>query len=316
MINILEKFGKSLSKFLFPLLYQVFNLFKINRRAVNYFSEKGFFANNNQNFGDLISSLLNKNKILALDVGAQGGFNSDNFLPEKYNVFFKPILVEPLKEEAEKLRKENEYVIANGLWSKSIKKEINILGNRLGSSSMYQPDPNLFDLHNIKKKDYINYKITNKVEVQCETLADSLNSLSIQKLDYLKIDTQGAELEILKGIGNFRPLIIKIESHIHSMYKEVPNWSELINFLYKLNYIVIDWKGIGSHSTRVPAEMDMVLIPNFNEENGKRIINQNEEKFISLMLIFGQIKLLKIISKKNKFTSLNKILEIKDLYFT
>ena len=275
MINILEKFGKSLSKFLFPLLYQVFNLFKINRRAVNYFSEKGFFANNNQNFGDLISSLLNKNKILALDVGAQGGFNSDNFLPEKYNVFFKPILVEPLKEEAEKLRKENEYVIANGLWSKSIKKEINILGNRLGSSSMYQPDPNLFDLHNIKKKDYINYKITNKVEVQCETLADSLNSLSIQKLDYLKIDTQGAELEILKGIGNFRPLIIKIESHIHSMYKEVPNWSELINFLYKLNYIVIDWKGIGSHSTRVPAEMDMVLIPNFNEENGKRIINQN-----------------------------------------
>ena len=316
MINILEKFGKSLSKFLFPLLYQVFNLFKINRRAVNYFSEKGFFANNNQNFGDLISSLLNKNKILALDVGAQGGFNSDNFLPEKYNVFFKPILVEPLKEEAEKLRKENEYVIANGLWSKSIKKEINILGNRLGSSSMYQPDPNLFDLHKIKKKDYINYKITNKVEVQCETLADSLNSLSIQKLDYLKIDTQGAELEILKGIGNFRPLIIKIESHIHSMYKEVPNWSELINFLYKLNYIVIDWKGIGSHSTRVPAEMDMVLIPNFNEENGKRIINQNEEKFISLMLIFGQIELLKIISKKNKFTSLNKILEIKDLYFT
>ena len=316
MINILEKFGKSLSKFLFPLLYQVFNLFKINRRAVNYFSEKGFFANNNQNFGDLISSLLNKNKILALDVGAQGGFNSDNFLPEKYNVFFKPILVEPLKEEAEKLRKENEYVIANGLWSKSIKKEINILGNRLGSSSMYQPDPNLFDLHNIKKKDYINYKITNKVEVQCETLADSLNSLSIQKLDYLKIDTQGAELEILKGIGNFRPLIIKIESHIHSMYKEVPNWSELINFLYKLNYIVIDWKGIGSHSTRVPAEMDMVLIPNFNEENGKRIINQNEEKFISLMLIFGQIELLKVISKKNKFTSLNKILKIKDLYFT
>ena len=225
-------------------------------------------------------------------------------------------MVEPLKEEAEKLRKENEYVIANGLWSKSIKKEINILGNRLGSSSMYQPDPNLFDLHNIKKKDYINYKITNKVEVQCETLADSLNSLSIQKLDYLKIDTQGAELEILKGIGNFRPLIIKIESHIHSMYKEVPNWSELINFLYKLNYIVIDWKGIGSHSTRVPAEMDMVLIPNFNEENGKRIINQNEEKFISLMLIFGQIELLKVISKKNKFTSLNKILEIKDLYFT
>ena len=99
MINILEKFGKSLSKFLFPLLYQVFNLFKINRRAVNYFSEKGFFANNNQNFGDLISSLLNKNKILALDVGAQGGFNSDNFLPEKYNVFLNQFWLNHLKRK-------------------------------------------------------------------------------------------------------------------------------------------------------------------------------------------------------------------------
>lgn len=315
MIKFSEKIGKSFSKILLPLLFKVFYFFKINRRAINYFSEKSFFANNNHNLVDLISSLLNKKKILVLDVGAQGGFNSDHFLPEKYNFFFKSILVEPIKKEAEKLKKNNNYVISNGLWSSSTKKEINILGNRLGSSSMYEPDSNLFDLHNIKKKDYKDYEITDKIEVQCETLSDSLNNLKIQKLDYLKIDTQGAELEILKGIGNFRPLLIKIEAHVHSMYKNVPSWTELLDYLFKLNYIVIDWKAIGSHSTRIPAEMDMILIPNFNKEIGNKIIRENEEKFVSLMLIFGQINLLKVISRKNNFNSLDKILKIQDLYF-
>ena len=180
---------------------------------------------------------------------------------------------------------------------------------------MYEPDPNLFDLHKIKKKDYQNYNITEKIEVQCETLDSSLKSLNINKLDYLKIDTQGAELNILKGIGDYKPLLIKIESHIHSMYKNVPSWNELLNHLYKLDYIIIDWKGIGSHATRVPAELDIILIPNFNKETGKRLIAENEEKFASLMLIFGELDLLKIISKKNNLKSFNKIKDLKDFYF-
>ncbi|MDC0903074.1 FkbM family methyltransferase [Pelagibacteraceae bacterium] len=309
------KFGKSFSKILFPILFRFFSFLKINRRAINYLSEKSFFSNNNHDFKNLIKSLLKEKKIIALDVGAQGGFNSDHFLSDKYNIFFDPILIEPIKEEAEKLKIKNKNVIANALWSSRERKIINILGNRLGSSSMYEPDPNLFDLHKIKKKDYDDYKITSKVEVQCETLSDSLKNLNIKTLDYLKIDTQGAELEILKGIGNYQPLIIKIESHVHTMYKNVPSWNELLEFLYRQNYVLVDWKGIGSHATRVPAEMDMIFIPNFNSDLGKKIISQNEEKFTSLMLIFGQISLLKIISKKNRFKFSNRIESLTDFYF-
>ena len=315
MRKIVGKIGKSFSKILFPLLFKIFFFFKINRRAVNFFSEKGFFANNNHNFTDLINFLLNQKKIIALDVGAQGGFNSDQFIPNMYNHFFEPVLIEPIKEEAEKLKKKNTYVIENALWSSQIKKKIYILGNRLGSSSMYEPNPDFFDLHKIKKKDYQNYNVTKEVEVHCETLNDSLSKLKIDKLDYLKIDTQGAELEILKGIGDYRPLLIKIESHIHSMYNNVPSWNELLDYLYKLNYVVIDWKGIGSHATRVPAEMDMIFIPNFNNGAGKKLILENEKIFISLMLIFGQISLLKIISQKNSFKSSDKINDLQDLFF-
>ena len=38
-------------------------------------------------------------------------------------------------------------------------------------------------------------------------LSNQLSELNINNLDYLKIDTQGAELEILKGIGKYRPLL-------------------------------------------------------------------------------------------------------------
>ena len=34
------------------------------------------------------------------------------------------------------------------------------------------------------------------------------------------------------------------------MYKNVPSWHELVNYLYNMNYVLIDWKGIGKHNTR------------------------------------------------------------------
>ena len=314
MNKIIEKFGKSFSKIILPLLHKLFFAFKINKRAANYFQEKSFFSNNKQNFEELIKSLLENKKIIALDIGAQGGFNSDEFFSKKYNNFFEPILVEPIKDEAEKLKRENKYVINNGLWSSKTKKKIYLLENRLGSSSMYEPDNNLFQLHNIKTEDYKNYDVTSTIEIECNTINQSLSDLNIYRLDYLKIDTQGAELEILKGMGNYKPLLIKLEAHIHSMYKNVPSWNELLDCAYKLNYVVIDWKGIGSHTTRVPAEMDMIFIPNFNNLDGIKLIKNNENIFVCLMIIFGQIDLLKVIANKNNFKNLNKINNLKDYY--
>jgi FkbM family methyltransferase len=309
------KLSRSITKLFLPFFSLLFIKLKINKRIINYLNDKSFFANNYYNFSDLIKNNLNGEKIISLDIGAQGGFNSDNFFSKKYNTFFEPILVEPIKKEAEKLMLKNKYVIEKGIWSKKERKKIYILCDRLGSSSMYPPNPNYFDVHNIKKKDYKNYSITETIEVDCDSLNSSLKNLKIDKLDYLKIDTQGAELEILRGIGDYRPLLIKIEAHIFSMYQGVPAWNELLNYLYRLNYIVVDWKGIGSNATRIPVEMDMIFIPNFNNAEGKKLITLNEGKFISLMLMFGQISLLQIISKKYNFKFSNEIDKFEDRFF-
>ena len=309
----LFKILRSIIKILLRLIFKILIKFKINRRVINYLQDKSYFSNEKYNFSEIIHKLLQSEKLIALDVGAQGGFNSDGFFPKRYNIFFETILVEPIKSEAEKLNN-NKFVIENALWSSKSKKKIYILDNRLGSSSMFEPDPEKFDMHDINKDELNNYKVTRNVEVDCDTIENSLKKLKFQNLDYLKIDTQGSELEILKGIGDYRPQLIKIEAHIFTMYKHVPEWNKLLNYLYELNYITIDWKGLGKHKSRIPAEMDMIFIPNFNNKEGEKKIRENQEKFISLLLIFGQINILKLIMKKFKI-NLSNLDKFEDLYF-
>ena len=98
------------------------------------------------------------------------------------------------------------------------------------------------------------------------------------------------------------------------MYKDVPSWHELVNYLYDMNYVLIDWKGIGDHVTRVPAEADMIFIPNFNIEAGIELIKNKNKKFISLMLIFGQLRILQVILKRLRISN-DKIEQLEDQYF-
>ena len=307
------KIFRSLIKIILPVVFKILIRFKSNRRVINFLNEKSYFSNHNYNFSSIIKNIIKNDKILALDVGAQGGFNSDFFFPEKYNIFFEDILVEPIKSEADKLSGKK-YIINKGLWSKKEKKTLFVLGKRPGSSSMYEPQKKNFDLHNIKEKDYKDYDVTSKQEIECDTLSNLLNELKIQNLDYLKIDTQGSELEILKGIGSYRPILIRLEAHVFSMYKDVPSWDKLLNYLYEMNYVLIDWKDIGSHNTRVAAEMDMIFIPNFNNNEGKNFLLNSKSKFISLMLIFGQLNLLKLIMKKLNIEN-QEIQKFEDLYY-
>ena len=74
---------------------------------------------------------------------------------------------------------------------------------------MYEPDQEKFSIHNIKRNEFENYKITRIEDIDCDSIHNLLNFLKVEKLDYLKVDTQGAELEILKGLGDYYPLLIK-----------------------------------------------------------------------------------------------------------
>ena len=309
----LRNIRTSITKLILPSLHLILKLLKANTRTVNFLNDKKTNANNSYNFQTNIEKLLKNRKLIGLDVGAQGGFNSDKFFPEKYNKYFESILVDPLKNSLE--GKESTHTINKGLWSSKGVRKLYILNKRPQSSSMYEPDKKSLSIYGFEEKDFHLFDVSKTETVECDTLSSSLKALNINTLDYLKIDTQGAELEILKGLENYRPLLIKCEVQIFPMYKKEPSWTEVTDLLYKLGYIVSDWKKIGSHATRAPVEMDMVFIPNFLIESGKKLILEKEKEFISLMLISGQIKLLKKISKILDLGHSESYMKTKDRYF-
>ncbi len=317
-LKIIRFFYRQLSKtiyFLVPVISKILIAFRLNARIINQFNQLRTSSNNTQDHRSLISKLLMNKKLFALDIGAQGGFFNASIFPKKYNNFFDPIMVEPISAEAKKLIKENYKVISKGLWSENCKKKLYVLNKRSGSSSMYKPSKEGYDLYNFKKKDFSLFDISEEIEVECTTINESLSQLNINHIDFLKIDTQGSELEILKGLGEYRPLMMKVEAQVVPMYAGVPNWSELVNYLYKKNYMTCEWTPIGSHLTRSPAEMDMIFIPNYLSDFGKKLILLKEKEFTSLMLIFGHIKLLQLISEKLNFSTNFEVQKLKDKFF-
>ena len=297
------------------IISRLFIILKINSRIINQLNKLRSESHKIESYKNIILKLLENNKLVALDVGAQGGFFNGSIFSKKYNIFFEPIVVEPIPDEAKKLDNKNYKVISKGLWSSNCKKKLYLLGNRLGSSSMYKPNTETFNLYGFKKKDYPLFDITNEIDVDCTTIKESLNNLEVKNLDFLKIDTQGSELEILRGLGEYFPLLLKIEVQIIPMYEKVPNWTKLINYLYDIDYMTCEWTEIGKHLTRTPAEMDMIFIPNYLSEKGKKLILSRENEFIALMLVFGHIKLLQSISTKLNFSTNSEIQKLKDNFF-
>ena len=297
------------------LISKVLIALKIHSRVVNQFNKLRSESHKDQDYRNFVRKLLGEKKLVALDVGAQGGFFNASIFSKKYNFFFDPIVVEPIPDEAKKLEDKNYKVISKGLWSENCKKKLYILGKRPGSSSMYKPDPEMLSLYDFKEKDFHIFDCTDEIDIECTTIKESLKNFKVNNLDFLKIDTQGSEFEILKGLGEYFPLMMKIEAQIIPMYKNVPNWSELVNYLSKINYVTCEWIEIGKHVTRTPAEMDMIFIPNYLTEFGKKIIMSREKEFISIMLIFGQIRLLQNISSKLNFAANSEIQKLKDKFF-
>ena len=307
-----NKIKTSIIKLLLPFLYKFLIFFKANSRAINFLTEKRLKENDFYKFDNKIEKFLKGKKIIAVDIGSQGGFNSDAFFSKNYIRFFKPILFDPIKDNAPQ---KDVIYINKGLWSSRKVKDLYVLDKRPGSSSMYMPNKDSLKVYGFKEKDFNLFDVTNTQQIECDTIENSLNELKIGDIDYLKVDTQGAELEILKGLGKYKPLLIKCEVQIYSMYKGVPEWTELLQYLSKLNYIITDWKQIGSNSTRTPVEMDMIFIPNFNTEDGKKLIFDNQDKFISLMLMSGQIELLKRISELLKLGHEDSYTKLTDRYY-
>ena len=112
---LLSKLIKIISKTLIAL--------KMHSRVVNQFNKLRSESHKKEDHANLVSKLLENKKLIALDVGAQGGFFNESLFSKKYDSFFDAIVVEPIPDEAKKLEDKNYKVISKGLWSENCKKK-------------------------------------------------------------------------------------------------------------------------------------------------------------------------------------------------
>ncbi len=81
-----------------------------------------------------------------------------------------------------------------------------------------------------------------KVTKQTTTLALLLEKNQINKIDFLKIDTQGYELEILKGATEAlkNTDVVLLEVSLLDIHQNVPLLHEVCNFMYQYGFVTYD----------------------------------------------------------------------------
>jgi len=187
---------------------------------------------------------INNNNIKTFfDVGAHNGTYTD-LIRKNFNVK-KIFMFEPqnniYKFIKKKYTKDRRIKIFNFVVSNTVKKQkLNINLHDLTSS--------LTKLN--KNNSYLNYKaklfssdlenIVDKVyEVKSLKLSKILKKKNITRVDFLKIDTEGHELQVLQGIGSHIKKVryILIEFHIDDIYLNY-NPKKIHQYLIKNNFIL------------------------------------------------------------------------------
>ena len=178
----------------------------------------------------LLKDNLKKREIIYVDIGTNVGnyleFIKKNFKTKK--VFcFEPI--ESLTEKLNPFLNKSKDKIFNIALSDKEKKKTFYIYEIPSQSSFYKKSKTYKSIQKIKKK----------IKIKTQTF-DKIFNKNL-KIDFCKIDAQGEDFKILKGMknnltkGNIKLLKIEIGFPLH--YEKVPNsYLDILNYLKEYNY--------------------------------------------------------------------------------
>ena len=185
------------------------------------------------------NSLLDQNNLNIVDIGAAGGIHNRWSL---FHPLVKEILFEPDKDEYKKLiniSDPNSLIINSAL--AGTKRRIKFyVTQKQECSSCYMPNTEFLSLFDGADR----FDILQTLSIEVDTLTNQLNKNSITEVDFIKIDTQGSELDILEGSLDFlsRAVGIEVEMEFVEVYKGQPLFDEVHSFLIRNGYNLFDIK--------------------------------------------------------------------------
>lgn len=239
---------------------------------------------------EVISSFLGE-KIIFLDVGARyGPIDIVNANKELFDI----ILAEPEEEEKKRLESQGWKVIPYLLGATNGNSTLYITQHP-GHSSTLHPDGPFRSFYGLRPERSI---VASEVTLPMRTIEMSMKELSVEHLDLIKIDTQGTELDILKGMGDISPALILSEISFLEIYKNNSLIWDVCQLLHDRGYMLFDLKYAErpkldqailkkGFEQGVPAHGDAGFMPNWKTEKGQQIIYKRDRQYAALMLMFG-----------------------------
>jgi len=202
----------------------------------------------------------NKEKITVFDVGARGGFRLLKKLHSKINVYF----FEPEPKSFDDLKNiclKNKSFASIHLYNTALSDSINVVSlyrtAHLDMCSLLEPDSKQFEKEygHVKnsKPWFQSLLLTDAITVQTNTIDNFCKENNIDFIDFLKIDTQGNELAVLKGaakmLDNKKIGVIKAEANFATMYKKQSYFKDVDAYLKSKGYLFLKLMYPNSHKS-------------------------------------------------------------------
>ena len=236
-----------------------------------------------------MKSLLGDTKLSLADVGAAGGLDKRWHFLRPSNL--TEILFEPDPASFEELRNKslpNTLVFNAALADRKKEVILNICKWR-EVSSIYEPN---FELIN-KYPDACRFEIEERINLKADSLSNLLNSQNIAALDFIKIDTQGSELEILRGAGDLLKSVIGVEVEVEfvELYKGQPLFQEVNSYISNWGMSLVDlkrtfWKRKSQHKNIKKGQLIYVDALYLKEPEALLEGNCDEERLVKALVIY------------------------------
>ncbi|NGX63592.1 MAG: hypothetical protein KR126chlam6_01004, partial [Candidatus Anoxychlamydiales bacterium] len=179
-----------------------------------------------------LKNLLDSNLFTLIDVGATGGMDG-SWNEIKKNCHYITFDPDPRAQIISSYAKHTNYNYA--LWSE--KKD-----NLPFYLTKYPEASTLFQLNKTTLSSFLNSECHEQIKIS-KINANSIENSLNDPFDFIKVDAEGADLEILKGAEKFLKdscLGIEVEVSFINRHKNAPYFSETDSYIRNLDFVLMD----------------------------------------------------------------------------
>jgi FkbM family methyltransferase len=197
----------------------------------------------------LLATLLDDDPILIVDVGCRWGF-AETW--EQLGDRCRAIGFEPDEDECERLR--NHYhdrpsveIVPHALGAEPGSATLYIT-REPACSSIYQPIDDVVDRHPRLEPQ----RQATRQQIELVTLDNWCEQQDVDRVDFIKLDTQGSELDVLRGAPRTleRAIAVQTEVEFNRMYEGQPLFSDVDRFLRDHGFVLWQLENLAHHRQR------------------------------------------------------------------